>query len=160
MGESCTELLPPLLSQVGARRKDEAVELWSCAASQRTHTVGQKAARVRAGCCNDHRASRVTHVSGAMNNTLTLTHGRLWSHGLACKWICWCRQIVLFSLRSIFPSGNTYHRLGVKIWLIRSHLQNQRSNHVLTELLYHATTQVNPISLVFSMNLISNSLSF
>lgn len=77
MGESCTELLPPLLSQVMGRRKDEAMELWSCAPSQRTHTMGQKAARVRAGCCNDHRASRVTHVSGAMNNTLTLTHGRL-----------------------------------------------------------------------------------
>lgn len=87
--------------------EEENMEPWSCAPSQRTHTVGQTAAQARAGCCNDHGASRVTHLSGAMNNTLTLTHGRLWSHGLACKRICWYRQIVLFSLCSIFPCGNT-----------------------------------------------------
>lgn len=126
-GCSCTELPLPSLSQVGGRRKN--MRWWSCGPSHPTpYTAGQTAAQA------SQEASAVITMDPAESlteaepwiNTLTLTHGRLLSHGLVCEWICSYRQIVLFFLCSVFASGDTLlwrTLLGGKTWLIHSNLQ-------------------------------------
>lgn len=104
MGENGRELhrAPASPAVSGGWKECGAMEL--CSFPPYLHSTADSCSgKSRAGCCNHHMSSRLTHFSGAMNKHTDPYSWQIIISWSSCKWICPYRHIVLLFLCASFP---------------------------------------------------------